>query len=541
LSTRHPERFTISYRITVRDGRSIERHATDIAIEQTVEVPEDCIPPSHYDRGLVGRIEHIEPLDGGTDVYDVTISYRIDVTGFALPQFLNTLFGNISLKNNIRITDLQLPDSLAGKFRGPNEGIDGLRAITGIYGRPLTATALKPMGLSVKELADLAGSFAEGGVEIIKDDHGIDNQPFHPFTERIPRCQEAVERAFARTGRQSLYMPMVSGGFDAIEEQVRFAVRHGVRGVMIAPMLVGLDTMRYIADTYKIVILGHPAFTGALMHDPSHGLTPAVLLGTLFRMAGADATIFANAGGRFPITPDECRDLAVALRTEHPVWKRCWPVPAGGMHLGRIDEMAEVYGEDTILLIGGDLLRHKDGVTVATRQFVEALRGRFGERRESPREQTASSCEYRPPSGQSAAADTLLRFDNFRWNGQAPQPYKSSDELPFAGIARHELVGKESAGTSFDLRYFEIQPGGYSSLECHAHEHVIIGARGTGRLIKADTEVELTANDIAVVAPMEKHQLQNRSDSPFGFYCIVDRVRDRPRPVEDTRTKGGEL
>ena len=34
--------------------------------------------------------------------------------------------------------------------------------------------------------------------------------------------------------------------------------------------------------------------------------------------------------------------------------------------------------------------------------------------------------------------------------------------------------------------------------------------------------------DVAYVAPLEPHQLRNETDRPFGFFCIVDRLRDRP-------------
>ena len=42
------DRFSVDYLITVRDDRSIDEHARDITIEQTVEVPEDVIPQSSY-------------------------------------------------------------------------------------------------------------------------------------------------------------------------------------------------------------------------------------------------------------------------------------------------------------------------------------------------------------------------------------------------------------------------------------------------------------------------------------------------------------
>jgi ribulose-bisphosphate carboxylase large chain len=453
-----------------------------------------------------------------------------------VPQFLNVIYGNISLKNNIRITGLSLPSACAGLFGGPVYGIEGLRQLTGVYGRPLACTALKPLGVSVDELAAMAAAFARGGADLIKDDHGIGEQPFHPFTERVARCQEAVEKANATSGRRSLYFPMLWGAFDQLEAKVRFAVRQGVRGILIAPMLVGFDAMRYLSQTYRLAIMAHPACTGTFLHDARHGMTPAVLLGTLMRLCGADVSIFPNAGGRFCFSQRDCDELCTALRAPLLDCKAAFPCPAGGMNFERVGEMAGRYGADTVILIGGALMQHnRDDLAGATRAFMQRLAGHFTERLESPGETSsfASACEWRPAGRTAPKMDNgMLRFDDFHWGGSAPSAYKSDPALPFSGISRQELINACNSQTAFDLRYFEIQPGGFSSLEKHVHEHVIIAVRGSGVLRGGGRETILNPNDIAYTAPLQIHQLTNRGQEPFGFYCIVDRTRDRPMPPD---------
>ena len=45
------------------------------------------------------------------------------------------------------------------------------------------------MGLSVEDLADLAYRFALGGIDLIKDDHGLADQRFCRFEDRVqPLC-----------------------------------------------------------------------------------------------------------------------------------------------------------------------------------------------------------------------------------------------------------------------------------------------------------------------------------------------------------------
>src|SRR5690606_2754524 len=132
--------------------------------------------------------------------FEATISYAVETTGCELTQFLNVVFGNSSIKPGIRVERLDLPPGLLNAFKGPRLGRDGLRALLGVPTRPLLCTALKPMGLSAKALAEFAYRFALGGMDVIKDDHGLANQSFAPFKERVERCAEAVARANRETG-----------------------------------------------------------------------------------------------------------------------------------------------------------------------------------------------------------------------------------------------------------------------------------------------------------------------------------------------------
>jgi len=181
------ERFTVQYIITINDKRSIEEHASDITLEQTVEVPEDCIPEKHFEDGIIGIVENINPNEEIPDQYVVSISYRTDITELSIPQFFNVLFGNISLKNNIKVSDITFADTFFSVFKGPNYGIEGIRKLLGVYGRALACSALKPMGLPIKELSKMAALLAKGGIDFIKDDHGISDQRFHPFKDKRRR------------------------------------------------------------------------------------------------------------------------------------------------------------------------------------------------------------------------------------------------------------------------------------------------------------------------------------------------------------------
>ena len=371
-------RFSVTYRVTPDDTRPIEAHAKDICIEETVEIPADCVPAGHWQAGIVGRIENIKERPGTPTDYDVVISYRVDITNNQIPNLLNVLFGNISIRRGIKIVDIQFTDDQFTAFGGPRFGIAGLRKALNVYGRPLATTAIKPLGLSAKELAALCGGYARGGLDVIKDDHGLIDQHFHPFEERVARIQEAISNA--KTGRMTHYYPMVAGRFDQVEAQAAFAKKAGCFGILIAPLLIGPDTGFHLARKYDLAVMTHPSFTGTHFHDPRHGMTPAILLGVLFRLFGADISIFPNAGGRFTFTQAECQDLAQALRGRMGALKPAFPSPAGGMTIEKVGSMVDTFGVDTVLLIGGALLKYAPDPEVSARAFVTSLQSAMAAR-----------------------------------------------------------------------------------------------------------------------------------------------------------------
>jgi len=367
------ERFGVTYRITAR-AEDIHRIATNLCFEETVEFPADLLPET-VDEGIVGRIESMRALDDHQ--WDVAVSYANEVTGFELPQMLNVMFGNVSLWPGVRVERLSLSKSMAYAFGGPRFGSPGIRQRLGVWNRALLATAIKPMGRHSVELADIAGQCARGGIDVIKDDHGLANQPFAPWRERMTRCAEAVAEANAQTGRQSLYLPNITAPWGDIGERAHAAKAAGAGGLLISPGLVGFDVMRHLAKDAEIdlPIMAHPTFLGSHLMNPSHGLSHYALLGQLMRLAGADAVIYPNYGGRFSFTKDQCHEVVAGLTAPLQGFPASLPAPGGGMSVARVPEMLETYGDEMILLIGGDLFRGDGSLESTSQRFRELVEG----------------------------------------------------------------------------------------------------------------------------------------------------------------------
>ena len=361
------DRYTVDYLLTV-DKEKTRALAEHICYEQTVEFPGDLIPDGEIKNQIVGKIESLERIDKNRSV--ARISFAVEITGFEFTQFLNNLFGNISILPGIRIIDIGIPESLLKISKGPRFGKQGIMKIFGVE-RPLICTALKPLGMSADELADQAYQFAAGGIDLIKDDHGICNQAFSPFIERVEKCTEAVKKANQKYGTKTLYLPNISGSTENIKKWAGTAKDTGAEGLVITPGLIGMDTMKFIAedDSISLPVMAHPAFAGTYVVSKTNGISHGVLYGLLMRLAGADMTIFPNFGGRFSFSKDECLDIASNCRKQFKGIKSILPAPGGGMTTDRLPEMIDAYGKNFVLLIGGGLHRHSDDIKRNTEYF----------------------------------------------------------------------------------------------------------------------------------------------------------------------------
>jgi ribulose-bisphosphate carboxylase large chain len=156
----------------------------------------------------------------------------------------------------------------------------------------------------------------------------------------------------------------------------------------------------------------------------------------------------------------------------------------------------------------------------------------------------APSCDWKAPQSlelrvQSSELiknkDRIYRYKgNFRWSGVKTERYKQKNE-GWSDIARNVLIGSHGETAKFHFRYFEIAPNGYSSLERHKHEHVVVCIRGNGKVLTGKKAHAIGYLDTVYIAPNTVHQLSNPYDEPFGFFCIVNARRDRPKEVKKLR------
>ena len=359
-------RINAIYRVRAA-AKDIEARAKAIAVEQSVEMPLEAVVHPHVMSDIVGRVERI--AEAGDGVFEVRVGLAVATMGPEAGQVMNMVFGNTSMHDDVTLEDVEFPQGFLGNFGGPRHGIEGLRALCGAGARALTCTALKPQGQSAADLAALAGRMAEGGLDYIKDDHGIADQAYSPFAQRVPAIARAVEAARAKSGVRTQYVPSVTGDLDQMRAQIRIAREEGIKAVMIPPMVVGMPSFHAaVRAAPDMAFFAHPSLTGGAR------VAPPLMFGKLFRIFGADASIFVNHGGRFAWPPALCARVAAAARAPLDGLKAVVPVPAGGMTPERTPEMLDFYGRDCMLLIGGALLMARERVAAASAEFARLVR-----------------------------------------------------------------------------------------------------------------------------------------------------------------------
>jgi len=115
---------------------------------------------------------------------------------------------------------------------------------------------------------------------------------------------------------------------------------------------------------------------------------------------------------------------------------------------------------------------------------------------------------------------------DYRWEGVAELPYKEDDRALFKAITRQVLFADPQLHG--ELRYFEVAPGGFSTLERHQHMHAVMILRGRGHCLVGEEVRAVGTRDLVTVPAMTWHQFRATSGEPLGFLCMVNATRDKP-------------
>ena len=139
----------------------------------------------------------------------------------------------------------------------------------------------------------------------------------------------------------------------------------------------------------------------------------------------------------------------------------------------------------------------------------------------------ASPAHAKPVAPEPERTPHRAATAEFGWDQVELRPYKEDERALYKTITRQILFSDPNMAG--ELRYFEVAPGGFSTLERHEHMHGVLILRGSGHCLVGDDVKSLGTNDPVTIAPMTWHQFRATKGEPLGFLCMVNAERDRPQ------------
>ncbi|TCI36445.1 MULTISPECIES: 2,3-diketo-5-methylthiopentyl-1-phosphate enolase [unclassified Exiguobacterium] len=359
--------ITATYEIsrTDRVATVAEKIALELTVGTWTELPHLEQEQLKAYRGEIVSTTHTETTSR------FTIRYPLHNVTPDFSSILTTTFGKLSLDDSVRLIDLTLPETLASEFPGAKFGVQGVRELLDVHDRPLVMSIFKGIiGRDLRFLEQQLRDQLAGGIDIVKDDEILYDNPLTPSLERAKIGAAVIQEQFETTGKRSLYAITLSGPVFGLRDQALRLIEAGATALLFNVYTYGLDTLRELASdpTINVPILAHPAFAGALTGSISHSL----LLGKLIRLAGADLTLFPSPYGSLATPSDEA--FAIRDSSARPHWaKPILPVPSAGIHPGLVPDIIRDFGTDVVINAGGGIHGHPDGAAAGARAFRQAI------------------------------------------------------------------------------------------------------------------------------------------------------------------------
>ncbi|MCC7555492.1 MAG: type III ribulose-bisphosphate carboxylase [Methanoculleus marisnigri] len=309
-------------------------------------------------------------------------------------QLLSGIAGNVfgmKALDRLRLIDASLPAEYLRHFKGPHFGMEGIRDMMKIRGRPLTGAVPKPkVGFTAEEHAEVGYETWMGGFDFVKDDENLTSHPFNRFEDRVRAMAKMRDKAEQETGEKKSAFINITADTGTMEKRAKMLADYGWNYAMIDVVVAGtaaVATLRDYCSDLGLAIHAHRAMHAAFDRDERHGITMQ-FLAKMMRLVGVSQIHTGTAVGKLVGTRAEATVLADMLREKHTNavdhmaldqdWgniKSAFPVSSGGLHPGLVPDVLDIYGTELVLLVSGGIHGHPKGTRAgaeATMQAVEA-------------------------------------------------------------------------------------------------------------------------------------------------------------------------
>ena len=325
--------------------------------------------------------------DGAQYVNSGTIRIEFPLHNFgpSIANMLAAVSGNLYELRELaaaRLLDLDLPQGLTERYKGPTFGIGGTRRAIGGSAECgiMIGTIIKPsIGLTPEDLRPIVRELVESGIDFIKDDELIGNPPYSPLPERVRVVMEEVERGAQRTGKKTMYAFNITDDIELMREHYETVRAAGGTCVMVCVNLIGFPALAHLRSYSELPIHGHRTMIGALMRYPGLGID-FLAYQKIVRLCGADQLHVGGMNNKFYESNDEIRASIEAVRAPMLGGYEILPVLSSGQWAGTAQPTYEITkSTDFLFLAGGGIHAHRGGraagVTSLRQAWEAALAG----------------------------------------------------------------------------------------------------------------------------------------------------------------------
>ena len=318
--------------------------------------------------------------DGIRRAAEVTLSWPLENLGPSLPNLLATVAGNLSeLKqfSGLKLLDLTLPPAFLTRYQGPQFGVSGTRKFTGVQGRPIIGTIIKPsVGMSPAATAAQVKTLVEAGIDFIKDDE-LQSDGLHcPFNERAAAVLAVINAHAEKTAKRVMYAANITGELDEMLARHDHLLALGGTCAMVSINSIGLPAMTALRRHSQLCIHGHRNGWGMLGRSPAIGMS-VVAFQKLWRLAGIDHTHVNGLANKFCESDESVIASARACLTPmfpapHPGCE-VMPVFSSGQSAKQAPATFAALGStDLIYAAGGGIMAHPAGPAAGVRSLQQA-------------------------------------------------------------------------------------------------------------------------------------------------------------------------
>jgi 3-oxoisoapionate-4-phosphate decarboxylase len=318
----------------------------------------------------------------GKTVYaraEADIEFPLEAVGTDLAALTTIAIGGVySIKgfSGIRIVGLRLPPEFAGAHPGPQFGVAGSRALTGVHGRPIIGSIVKPaLGLRPNETAELVRELVDADVDFIKDDEKLMSPAYSPLAERVKAIMPIILEGEQKTGKKVMYAFGISHADP--ETMVRnhdLVADAGGNAAVININSVGYGGLAYLRRRSRLALHAHRNGWDILTRHPGLGLDFCVYQ-QFWRLLGIDQFQINGIGAKYWEPDDSFVRSFEAIKTPLFSPDDCpLPVVGSGQWGGQAPETFRRTGRtlDLLYLCGGGIVSHPGGPAAGVRAVRQA-------------------------------------------------------------------------------------------------------------------------------------------------------------------------